>query len=129
MGSAFQDSSLLDEAKRLVKEGDLLQAYDLLTVKQSLEIVRLRNAIADHLRTELSVRLLRRTYFPQRLAILGDIRGYRLTADDVYVLGLFDGITSIADAVDISPLNQLATLRSTAKLIDLGLLTGMPTVE
>lgn len=125
MGSGSHETSIIEEAKRLLGEGDLVQAYDLLSVlRQTMAAQELRDTIATHLLTEYRGRLLRFPLYPQRLSVLGDIRRYRLTANDVYVLGLYDGQTCIADAIAISPLDELATLRATAKLIDLGLVSG-----
>lgn len=108
-------------------EDALVEAYDLLRQAEDVyadraTYIRLREEVESRLRVELSRRFQDLTVHPTRLRPAVDIRSYRLTSFDVYVLGLFDGVTSLADALALSLKQELQTLRSVAKLTDLGLL-------
>jgi hypothetical protein len=117
-------NTTLQRVRELMDDGDLVQAYDLLIAhKEQLYVNSLLTDLSQILLRELRSRFWDLGVYPQRHALIADIRSYKLYSHDVYILGLFDGATTVGEALAISPSDELKTLRSIAKLCDLGLLS------
>lgn len=123
----MNETQLEQRVNDALAEDALLEAYDLLRQVHALIAERpawitLRKAVEERLLSELQKRFHDRDVYPHRMRANLDLRSYHLTSHDVFVLGLFDGCTTLGDALALSPHAELETLRAVAKLTDPGLL-------
>ncbi len=122
----------VNRARRLAERGEVEQAYQILMgVTDQKNASTLNNLLAvwkDELLTDLRKRFPDLRIYPQRAGNpTEDLKKYNLRAKEVYILNLFDGVTTIEDALAISPVDEFETLRATSKLIKLGLIQlGQP---
>lgn len=126
MGNALANS-ILDQAKQTVADGKYDEAFGLLELIPEVDhsrptVLQIRTACEGALLASLRLRFSDLEVYPQRNLQLANFKAYRLDAHDGYVWDLFDGGTSLDDAIAISPRSELQTLRSVARLVDLDLL-------
>lgn len=121
----------VNRARKLALEGKIEEAYDILVGvgghNTRTTLFNLRSAWRQELLRALRARFTDTSVYPRRLVDAAALKQYALKSREAYVLELFDGVTSLEDAVALSPVDEVDTLRSVARLIDLRLLTlGQP---
>lgn len=116
----------VSRARKLALEGRLEEAYDILVGvtghNNRTTLFNLRSEWRNDLLRELRKRFADLTVYPQRTPT-ADLKKLNLKSREMYVYELFDGVTSLEDAIALSPVDELDTLRSVARLVDLGLLS------
>jgi hypothetical protein len=91
-------------------------------------LLALRSEWRQKLLAQLRERFRDLSIYPLQTERVANIKEMSLRSREVYVMALFDGMTSLEDALAVSPVDEVDTLRSVARLIDLGLLSiGTPT--
>lgn len=115
-----------NRAKRLAGNGDLEGAYDIISElpgRDSREtFMAMRRSWREALLVTLRARFPSMEIYPLPAQNIRDLKRFNLKSREVFVLGLYDGVTSLDDAVAVSPVDELDTLRATDRLISLGLL-------
>lgn len=115
----------VSRARKLALEGRIEEAYDILVGvtghNNRTTFYNLRTEWRNELLKALRQRFTDMSVYPQRVAG-SDIKKLSLKSREMYVYELFDGVTSLEDAVALSPVDELDTLRSVARLMDLGVL-------
>ena len=116
----------VSRARKLALEGKIEEAYDILVGISGQENRQTIFNLRAEWRTALLVALRKRFpnmgLFPRRLVDGAAVKKFALKSREAYVLELFDGVTTLEDAVALSPVDEVDTLRSVARLIDLGVL-------
>jgi hypothetical protein len=125
-GEWFVELSV-SRARKLALEGKLEEAYDILVGVSGHNtrptLFNLRTTWRGELLGALRARFPDMNVYPQRLVEGAALKAYSLKSREAYVHELFDGVTTLEDAVALSPVDEVDTLRSVARLIDLGVLS------
>lgn len=115
----------VSRARKLALEGRIEEAYDILVGvtghNNRTTFFNLRTAWRNDLLKVLRQRFSDLAIYPQRTPGV-DLKKLALKSREMYVFELFDGVTSLEDAIALSPVDELDTLRSVARLIDLNAL-------
>lgn len=115
----------VNRARKLALEGRIEEAYDILVGvtghNNRTTFFNLRTEWRNDLLKTLRKRFTDLAIYPQRLAGV-DVKKLNLKSREMYVYELFDGVTSLEDAIALSPVDEVDTLRSVARLLDLGAL-------
>lgn len=115
----------VSRARKLALEGRIEEAYDILVGvtghNNRTTFFNLRTEWRNELLKVLRQRFTDLSIYPQQVSG-ADVKKLSLKSREMYVFDLFDGVTSLEDAVALSPVDELDTLRSVARLMDLGIL-------
>lgn len=118
----------LDKAQKLVAEGKIEDAYELLSSASWAQwpdsAQKLRVSVREALLAAVRKRFPDARVRLRRTNAKADLRNLPLKSRDVFLLGLLKEQLPLADVLSISPLDEIDNLRSLAKLVDLGLIVS-----
>ncbi|MDP6979227.1 MAG: hypothetical protein QF570_11590 [Myxococcota bacterium] len=119
------------EARRQLAKGELEEALELLS--------RSIDGACFSLEREATIELVRSALYRDYLVTIGDLTGvpvvmadaseltkHNLPANAGFLLSLLDGVTDLENLVTVSGMDSFEALRTTRKLIDVGLVEMQP---
>jgi len=126
-GRPADTASLVEDALKLMREGDLESALELLELASRHEGDRLElQGYLDLVRSRLLSGYRERVGGMQAVPVVqlagADIRKFNLPAPAGFLLSLVDGHTSVEELVSLSGLDPFETLRTLSGLLEAGIL-------